>query len=244
MKKVLSYILTPIFLLAFALILLVFHGIQWICLKLGGYRWHKKSVDYLNFFLLKSLLLLGVPYKLINPHSLPEDKPLIFVSNHQSLFDISPFIWYFRKHHVKFVAKKELAKGFPSISFNLRHGGNVMIDRKNPEQAIPAIEGFAKYIEKNKFAAVIFPEGTRSRNGIPKRFSSKGLKKMLENAPSAMIIPVTLNNAWKVSRYGLFPMGVGEQITLTVHEPLAPQDRDFEEMFAEMEEAIKSAVLI
>ena len=71
MKKILSYVLTPVFLLVFAFILVVFHAIQWICLKLGGYEWHKKSVDYLNFFLVKSLLLLGVRYKIINPNLLP-----------------------------------------------------------------------------------------------------------------------------------------------------------------------------
>jgi 1-acyl-sn-glycerol-3-phosphate acyltransferase len=39
------------------------------------------------------------------------------------------------------VSKKELGQGIPSISFNLRHGGSALIDRKDPKQAIPAIKG-------------------------------------------------------------------------------------------------------
>ena len=48
------------------------------------------------------------------------------------MYDISPIMWYLRKHHVKFVAKKELGKGIPSVSYNLRHGGSILIDRKKP----------------------------------------------------------------------------------------------------------------
>jgi 1-acyl-sn-glycerol-3-phosphate acyltransferase len=78
------------------------------------------------------------------------------------MYDIIGIIWYLRRFHTKFVSKKELGKGIPSVSFNLRHGGSVLIDRKDPKQAIPAIKGLSEYIEKHKRSAVIFPEGTRA----------------------------------------------------------------------------------
>jgi 1-acyl-sn-glycerol-3-phosphate acyltransferase len=105
-----------------------------------------------------------------NKHKLPLNRPLIIASNHQSTYDIPPLIWYFRKHFPKFIAKKELGKGFPSISYNLRHGGAVLIDRKDPIAAVSALEGFCDNIKKNRWSVVIFPEGTRSRNGQPKSF--------------------------------------------------------------------------
>jgi 1-acyl-sn-glycerol-3-phosphate acyltransferase len=69
----------------------------------------------------------------------PKNVPIIFVSNHQSMYDIIAMIWFLRRFHCKFVSKKEL-EGIPSIS-NLRHGGSALIDRKDPKQAIPAIKG-------------------------------------------------------------------------------------------------------
>ena len=68
--------------------------------------------------------------------------PLIIVSNHQSMNDIPPIIWYMRKYHPKFVSKIELGKGIPSVSYNLRHGGSALIDRKDSKQALVAIARF------------------------------------------------------------------------------------------------------
>ena len=129
--KILSYILSPIFGLSFFLILVVFHPLQWFSLKFLNFNKYQKVVDCMNFFLVKNLLLIGVTVKVDNPHKLPENTTLIFVSNHQSLFDISPISWFFRKHNPKFVSKKELGKGIPSVSFNLRYGGAALIDRNN-----------------------------------------------------------------------------------------------------------------
>jgi 1-acyl-sn-glycerol-3-phosphate acyltransferase len=48
--------------------------------------------------------------------NIPNGVPIIFVANHQSLYDILGIIWYLRKFHAKFVSKKELGKGIPSVS--------------------------------------------------------------------------------------------------------------------------------
>ncbi|MEM6348437.1 MAG: lysophospholipid acyltransferase family protein [Bacteroidota bacterium] len=242
MKKLLSYIISPIHIVVFLLLLLVFDVLQRVAMALGGYPAQKKTIDYLNWGLTYSTLLLGTISKFELGEALPTDRPIIFVANHQSLYDIPPFFWFFRKHHVKFVAKIELAKGVPSISYNLRNGGNAVIDRKNPSQAIPALREFAQYIEKNNYAAVIFPEGTRSRTGVPKNFSPKGLKTLLAFAPSALVVPVTINNTWKIVRYGNYPLSIGDRLSWKVHPALDPKERDFDELFAEIEKAIKSEI--
>ncbi len=240
MKKLFGYILTPLHLLAFGLVLVIFHAIQWVALQLGGYAWHKRSVDYLNLCLSRTLLLLGSRVHFDQPHDLPTDRPLIIVANHQSLYDIPPIFWHLRKHHVKFVSKQELGKGIPSVSFNLRHGGSVLIDRKNPRQALPALKAFGEYIEQNKYSAVIFPEGTRGRNGVPKEFSSRGVKMLLKHAPSALVLPITINHSWRLQPG--FPMPVGVQPTWTVHAPIDPQGRTAEEVFIAAETAIKAHI--
>ncbi len=97
MKKIISYPLSFITYFFFFLFLLLFHPIQWICLKIGGYSAHKKSVDYLNFLLMNCYRFLGTKITFNQPHQLP-NAPLIIVANHQNVLDIPPIIWYLRNH--------------------------------------------------------------------------------------------------------------------------------------------------
>jgi 1-acyl-sn-glycerol-3-phosphate acyltransferase len=244
MEKIISYPISIVAILLFVLVLVVFHPIQWICLNVFGYQAHKKSVDYLNLCLLRIGHILGTTFKVENRELIPKGVPLIFVSNHQSLYDIIGIIWFFRRFHPKFVSKQELAKGIPSVSYNLRHGGSVVIDRKDPKQAIPVIKKLADYIELNKRSAVIFPEGTRSKTGAPKEFAQSGLKILCKYAPSAYVVPITINNSWKMVKYGFFPLGLGNRLTFTVHKPLAVADFSFEEIMKQTEKAVVESIKI
>jgi len=240
--KILSYILSPIFALVFFLFLVIFHPLQWISLNVFGREAHHKVIDVLNFFLVKSMLIIGVPVRLINKHKLPENTTLIFVSNHQSTFDIPPIGWFFRKHKPKFVAKIELGKGLPSVSYNLRNGGAALINRKDPKQAIGELVKFSKRIHKNKWGAIIFPEGTRSRNGTPKKFSSNGLKVITKFNKDGYVVPLTINNSWKVFKYGKFPLGIGSPMTITTHQPIKIDSLPFEELLEKTEKVIKEHI--
>ena len=244
MEKFISYPISVIYYLFFIGCLLIFHPIQWICLNIFGYQAHKKSVDYLNFCLVKCTNLLGTTYRFENKESIPKNVPIIFVANHQSLYDIIAIIWFLRRFHAKFVSKKELGKGVPSVSFNLRHGGSVLIDRKDPKQAISSIGKLSKYIEKNKRSAVIFPEGTRSKTGEPKKFAESGLKMLCKYAPSAYIVPITINNSWKMVKFGSFPMGLGNKLQFTIHEAIAVKDFSFEELMTKTENTVIESIKI
>jgi 1-acyl-sn-glycerol-3-phosphate acyltransferase len=243
MKKILSYPLSAIAMLLFFLGLIVFHPIQWVCFNIFGYQAHKKSVDYLNFYLLRVANVIGTTFKFENRADIPENTPLILVANHQSLYDIIGIIWFLRKFHPKFVSKKELGKGIPSISYNLNHGGSVLIDRKDPKQAIPTIKKLADYIELLNRTAVIFPEGTRSKDGKPKEFAQSGLKILCKYAPSAYVVPITINGSWKLVKFGFFPLGLGNRITFTIHKPMAVKDFSFEDLMTRTEKAIVNSLI-
>ena len=242
MEKLISYPISVVYYLCFGLTLVIFHPIQWICFNVFGYQAHKKSVDYLNLFLVGCTRILGTRWSFSNRERIPQNVPLIFVANHQSLYDIIGIIWFLRRHHAKFVSKKELGKGIPSVSYNLRHGGSVLIDRKDPKQALPTIKGLSEYIEKHNRTAVIFPEGTRSKTGATKKFSENGLKILCKFAPNALVVPITINNSWKMTQFGMLPMGLGNHIKYTIHEPLAVKDYDFATLFEKTEQAVNSAI--
>lgn len=240
--KLLSYFLSLVFAIIFFLILLIFHPIQWVSYHVFGFNAHKKSVDALNWCLTKSLLILGIRVHFKNEQTIPLNETIIFVSNHQGTFDIPPIIWYLRKHHPKFVSKIELGKGIPSISFNLKYGGAALINRKDRLQAITELTAFSKRIHDNKWSAVIFPEGTRSRNGAPKKFSTGGLKTIIAHNPEAYIVPISINNSWKIFRYGKFPLGIGSPLYFEVHPPIHLKNTNTDEVLQKVEEQIKSKI--
>ena len=198
----------------------------------------------MNFLLTNTTNILGTTYSFKNRELIPKGVPIIFVANHQSLYDIVGIIWYLRDFHAKFVGKKELGKGIPSVSYNLRHGGSVLIDRKDSKQALSKIKELAEYIEKNKRSAVIFPEGTRSKTGVPKKFAESGLKILCKYAPSAYIVPITINNSWKMLKFGDFPMGLGSKLEFIIHEPIAVKEYPFEEIIQKTENTVIQAIKI
>jgi 1-acyl-sn-glycerol-3-phosphate acyltransferase len=164
------------------------------------------------------------------------------VANHQGLFDIPPIIWYLRKYHSKFVSKIELGKGIPSISFNLKYGGAALINRKDPKQALTELKEFGQRIHDNNWSATIFPEGTRSVTGKPKKFHYNGLKMMIKYNPEAYIVPITINNSWKVFKYGKFPLGMFNNIKFETHQPIKIDSLSVDELLQKTEATIVSKV--
>ncbi|MCF6332519.1 MAG: 1-acyl-sn-glycerol-3-phosphate acyltransferase [Draconibacterium sp.] len=239
MKSVLSYLWSPVYLLFFGMLALVFHPVQIVCRWIGGYSLRKKSVDVMNFFMVYGLVILGSRIRFKGFGQLPQGRPLIIVSNHQSTFDIPPIVWGFRKHHPKFVSKIELGKGIPSISYNLRHGGSALIDRKNPRQSILKIMKLGKHIEKENYSASIFPEGTRSKNGKVKHFQYAGIASLIRYSPSALIVPLVIDGNSELIKKGYYPLSLGIRLTYTVLPAIDPKGRNPKELTEEIESQIK-----
>jgi 1-acyl-sn-glycerol-3-phosphate acyltransferase len=242
MKKFLGYFLTPIATGVFLLILIIFQPIQWVCLRFFGYSAHKRSVDILNLFLLRSVYVLGNTVTFINKQNLPVGRPIIFLANHQGLLDIPPLIWYLRKYHAKFISKIELTKGIPSISFNLKHGGGANIDRKDGRQSISEIVKLAQRMKENKWSAVIFPEGTRSTDGTVKTFQVGGVATILKKCPEALLVPIAIKDSWKMIQYGQYPLNTFTPMTWEVLSPIEPAGRPMEDLVLEAENAIRAAL--
>jgi len=243
MKKFLGYFLSPIAIVAFLLALCIFQPVQWICYRFFGYKAHKRAVDLLNFCLTGTMYILGNTVTFINKQNLPVGRSMIFISNHQSLLDIPPLIWYLRKYHAKFISKIELTRGhIPSISYNLKYGGGANIDRKDPRQSLMEMGKLGTRMQENNWSAVIFPEGTRSKNGRVKPFQAGGIAIILKKCPGALLVPIAIKNSWKVVRYGLYPLNTFTPITLKVLEPIEPGTASVDALVAEAESRIKAAL--
>lgn len=216
MNKILSLFLTPLFYVVFGLILVIFHPIQVITRNIFGSKAHDMTVGWLNFWISAALGILGtrISYKKFIP--LPLNEPLLVISNHQSMWDISPIIWKLRKKRTKYIAKASLARFIPSISYNLRYGGSLSIDRSDKEGSILKIRGFAKFIDEKKFAIVIYPEGTRSKDGIIKPFKSGGIAEILKVIPDITVVPIAIKNTGKIDSGGKFLKRIGVHASFTM----------------------------
>lgn len=243
MLIILGIILTPILYLLFGIFLGIFHPIQWLSLKLGGYKTHKRSVDILNFFLHYSLLSTFSWVRLKQKIKLPTNRPILFVSNHQSTFDIPGLIYYFRKHHGKFVSKIELSKAkIPSISFNLNHGGAANIDRKDPEQSKREIGKLAKNMQTKNWSAFIFPEGTRTKDGIIKPFKVGGIEAFVNLVPNLLVVPVAITGSYGLVKRGYFPLTPFRKISWEVLKPIETTGKSITDVVNEAENAIRTSI--
>ena len=148
MKTIISYILTPIFHLYYILVLLIFHPIlvlgQWI----GGEKGRQRAVNVLNKCFVAGLYIIGSKVKFEGFDKLPMGRPLIIVSNHQSIYDIPAIVVAFRKYSPRFISKIELSRNIPTISYDIRKSGSALIDRENGSQSVKEIFRLGNLIEK------------------------------------------------------------------------------------------------
>ena len=242
MRKLSGYILTPVHYIFFSLTLLVFHPIQWVSYNAFGYHAHKRVVDIMNWFLTATYYFLGNTVTFINRQNLPLNRPLIFIANHQSTYDIPPMIYHLRKYHAKFISKIELTKGIPSVSYNLKVGGGANIDRKDPRQSIIELVNLGTRMQERNWGTVIFPEGTRSKDGQVKTFQAAGIAAILKKCPQALLVPIAIKNSWKMVRYGPFPLGTFIAMRWEVLQPIDAASAPMAELVSRAEREIKRAL--
>lgn len=241
--QILSYPLSVIFYLVFGLLLLIFDLLQRILLPLFGYQAHKSVVDLFNGFTVFFLrLFLFTKFSIDDNKDVPKGVPILIVSNHQSMWDIPPIIWFLRRFHAKFVSKKELGKGVPTISYNLKHGGSVLIDRKDKEQAVSQLENFADYLNKTKRSGLIFAEGTRSKDNNMRAFKPGGLTTLIQKMPGAYILPISISNSWELQKHGAFPLAVGVHYKMKVHQAVQIADQPIDQLIQEIENTVRNGI--
>jgi len=145
----------------------------------------------------------------------------LFVSNHQSMYDIPIFGGILVRNFPKYVAKSSLARGIPAISLNLRRGANALIDRGDREQAVAAITQMARDAQDRDVAAVIFPEGTRSRDGSIGVYRVTGVAALMDGAPDLSIVPTVIDGSWKVFANNMLPVPFGTRVRVRFGEPIS-----------------------
>jgi 1-acyl-sn-glycerol-3-phosphate acyltransferase len=136
----------------------------------------------------------------------------IFASNHQSIYDI-PIIFASLPRQLRIVAKKSLGR-FPFLGWHLRWTGHLLVDRERPGPAI--LKKMAHLVHQDA-SLIVFPEGTRSRDGQVAPF--KGGLFLLAIESGLPIVPVSVAHSRHVMLKGRLMTSPGN-VTVTVHEPI------------------------
>jgi len=225
MRRLLDWGATLVFFPVFVLVLLVFEVIQRVA-KAFGKRSHDWAVAGLCTALVGAFRVVGLRLEvarspLVRPHT-----PYLIVSNHQSMFDIALLGYLLLTNFPKFVSKRELARWTPSVAYNLRRGGNALIDRADREQAEAAIAALGRRVETNGVSAVIFPEGTRARGGMLGAFKPRGSLALLAAAPATAIVPVTIDDSWRLMQWSFLPLPFGVRVRVRIDAPIARHARE------------------
>lgn len=219
MKRLRDWLFTVPTVAAFGLTLGVFHLVG-LCALPFGQRPFEKVMAGLQKTLVAVFRISGIRVVTEGKDGFASDGGFVFVSNHQSIYDVPIFGGLLPRNYPKYVAKKELARGLPSVSLNLRHGGNALIDRDHRDQAMDAIANMASEAERRDVSVVIFPEGTRSRSGELQDFRVGGLAAIMEAAPNLPIIPTAIEGSWRVFQRNMFPIPYGTRVRVRFGEPM------------------------
>ncbi len=236
-----GWILTPLFLLTSLLTLLIWHPLIAISRRIFSQNTHDAFIALGNRLLLVCFRLTGGNIDFSGSEHLPKTGPLIIVSNHQSLFDIPLLIWFLRGRHTKFIAKRSLSQGIPSASYVLRTNGHALIDRGDAAQAAEEIKRVAQTVSGLSGTVVIFPEGTRARDGRLKKFKPGGIKLLLTELPGALVVPLSIDGAWRIMRFGFLPVPFGISVFCKIHSPVS-DTADLQQVVDRCETVIREAL--
>jgi 1-acyl-sn-glycerol-3-phosphate acyltransferase len=159
------------------------------------------------------LATTGVSVELNGLAQLEPGRTYVFVSNHQSIYDI-PVVFASLPYQLRIIAKQSLGS-FPFLGWHLRRTGHLLVDRRNPDRA--GILRRWKGLVAQRLSLIIFPEGTRSADGRVAPFKPGSFLLAIE--AGLPIVPLSIDGTRFVMSKGQLTTRPGHA-RLTVHPPI------------------------
>ena len=176
----------------------------------SGNPMHKIARFWGRSILIVSRIKVSVKW----PADIDRSKSYIYMSNHQSNFDI-PVLLGHLKVQFRWLAKMELFK-IPIFGRAMRKAGYISIDRNKRESAFKSLKNAACKI-KSGVSVLIFPEGTRSRDGKIRPFKKGGFIMAIDSG--APIVPIVISGTRSIMTKGSIKINPGK-VSVVVHQPI------------------------
>lgn len=162
----------------------------------------------------------GVRVELEGLERLDLSRNYVFAANHQSLFD-TPIMFAGLPVSFRILYKQSL-NAIPFLGWHLWLSGHIPVDRGNAIRARRSLDRAAERIRQG-MSVVVFPEGTRSRDGSLGRFKAGSF--LLAVKAGVPVVPVTIAESWRVMRRGRVTVYPGT-VRVTVDRPIPVEGFD------------------
>lgn len=172
-----------------------------------------------RFWARMILKVSGVSLKVTGLSQLDPDQQYVFMVNHQSNIDIPVLVRSLPAFQLRWIAKKELL-WVPLFGWAMWASKHIIVDRADRFDALGSLKT-AKQRMQSGISVVVFPEGTRSRDGALLPFKRGGF--LLAVKTQTPIVPITINGSGRVLSKGDWRIRRGE-IEVTISKPLSVEN--------------------
>jgi len=181
--------------------------------------------------------VLGITVEVAGLEEFDPRQPHIFMPNHASFMD-GPLVMMLIPGTPRVILKKSILR-VPVLGLGMRHVGFVPVDRKGAAGGKKSIARAAALVRERGYSFLIFPEGTRSRDGKLRPFRRGGF--FLALASGVSIVPVTIRGTFELMPKRQWYARRGK-VSVTFHEPVPVAGFTVETMGGLME-TVRRAIL-
>jgi 1-acyl-sn-glycerol-3-phosphate acyltransferase len=175
----------------------------------------ERSARLIRFWAKGNLWACGVKVRVQGLERLDPGTAYLFMSNHQSQFDILALMSVLDAFQLRWVAKQELRK-VPVLGLCMQRTHQILVDRESRAQAISTIRRVKELLHVG-ISVLFFPEGTRSKDGQLLPFKPGGFAVAVETR--VPVVPVTVNGSRAIMPSGDWKVRSGE-IDVILSEPI------------------------
>ena len=165
-----------------------------------------------------------IKIKVTGKENVDKNTSYIFVANHQGTFDIF-LIYGYLGNNFRWMMKKSL-QYMPFAGQACVAAGHIFVDRKSRAGIVESLKK-AKSQLKNGISTVIFPEGTRTKDGKMHAFKKGAFQIALEL--KLPIVPLTIDGSYNIMKRGAWMLNFGK-MSLTIHPPVSTENLSQENM--------------
>jgi 1-acyl-sn-glycerol-3-phosphate acyltransferase len=175
----------------------------------------ERAARLVRFWAKGNLWACRVKVRTHGMEQLDPQKAYLFMSNHQSQFDILALMAVLDAFQLRWVAKQELRK-VPVLGLCMQRTHQILVDRESRTQAVATIRRVRELLNAG-ISVLFFPEGTRSKDGHLLPFKPGGFAVAVETG--VPVVPVTVNGSRAIMPSGDWKMRSGE-IEIFFSEPI------------------------
>lgn len=218
-------ILCATYLILYLILLLPVAGIEWIIKKINNHAGDIAALRTVQWGFRCITKLSGAKVQVYGRENLTKDKdkPMLYIANHRSIFDVIILYTLFYER-TGFIAKKSIEK-VPSLRMWMRKLHCLFLDRSDMKQGLKIILTAIDKV-KEGISIVVFPEGTRTKTGELLPFKAGPFK--IATKTNCPIVPIAITGTDDIIENHI-PFVKSADVVITIGEPVEVADLSADE---------------